>query len=341
MKKKILTSKFLPKHILPIIIALLELLLAIALFIGMLFAAGYIAYKGFISYNILISFLLLAFLLMSISFSVKKGKTLFLTISIIVIISVIFYNYRSKTNERDVIKQEKKLFTQKGPRFFEENFERNILQNWSIQKYTFPENGCDMIDSQIELNNSQLVITVVPSSKSRGKPFKGGEISSNYLFLYGKFHVKMKNQIAEGTVSSFFLMNKWQSINWEHKEIDIEFLGKDLNSVQFTVHFFEDRGRKHKFKQYTHNLEFNSSESYHDYGIIWTKDSITWLVDNKPIYTEKDILIFEPMDIRMNHWAALPYNNDSIINWMGKVNNKQLPSKVYYEYVKYYPLIPK
>lgn len=339
MKNKFWYNSLLPVNILAILVVLLELLLALVLFAGMLFAAGFIAYKGITSYNLILVFLIFGFVIMSIAFSVKKGKTLLLTISVVIIASAILYNSLSFSNKGKIVEQSNNLFTQKKEMIsFKETFDNTSLNNWTIQKYSFPENGCDMSDSQIELNKSKLVITVDHNTKNKGKPFIGGEIGTKYTFLYGKFQVRMKNDIAIGTVSSFFLMNKWQPVDWEHKEIDIEFLGKDLNTAQFTVHFFEKGGKKHNYKKYTHNLEFNSSEGFHDYGILWTNDSISWLVDSKPVHTEKDILINEPMNIRMNHWAAMPYNNDSIINWMGKVDKIKLPSQVYYDYVEYYPL---
>ncbi|MBN1181178.1 MAG: family 16 glycosylhydrolase [Bacteroidales bacterium] len=338
MKNKFWYNSLLPVNILAILVVLLELLLALVLFAGMLFAAGYIAYKGITSYNLILVFLIFGFVIMSIAFSLKKGKTLLLTISVVIITSVIIYNSMSQSNKGNIIEQSNNFYSQKGMNSFIENFGNSSLNNWTIQKYSFQENGCDMSDSQIELNNSKLVITVDHNTKKKGKPFIGGEIGSRYSFLYGKFQVSMKNNIAKGTVSSFFLMNKWHPNDWEHKEIDMEFLGKDLNAVQFTVHYFEKGGRIHNYKKYTHNLEFNSAEDYHIYGILWTKDSITWLVDNKPVHTENEILINEPMNIRMNHWAALPYNNDSIINWMGKVDKSKLPSQVFYDYVEYFPL---
>jgi beta-glucanase (GH16 family) len=77
---------------------------------------------------------------------------------------------------------------------------------------------------------------------------------------------------------------------------------------------------------------------YHDYSVEWTKDSISWFVDYKWAYTEKRMLIDEPMYIRLNHWAAAIVNNNFIYNWLGPVDVKKLPSTVYYDFIKYTPM---
>ena len=168
---------------------------------------------------------------------------------------------------------------------FEEHFKTNKLKNWEIQRYSFSENGCEMRDSQVTINNSLLTLTVDLNDKSNAKPFKGGEIGTLFPFLHGKFTVRLKNHIAPGTISSFFLMNKWKPENWEHKEIDIEFLGKNSKEVQFTVHHFKNKGNKHEFKAHTYLLGFDSNDDFHEYSILWEKDKISWLIDGKLVYT--------------------------------------------------------
>lgn len=220
---------------------------------------------------------------------------------------------------------------------FEEHFNSKLSENWMIQRYSFPENGCEMLDSQVLVKNSVLTLVIELNKKNKAKPYKGGEISLALPFLYGHFKVRMKNEIAPGTVSSFFIMNKWQPENWEHKEIDIEFLGKNKSAVQFNVHHFKNGGKNHVENLHLHQLGFDSSKDFHEYSIEWTKDSISWYVDGKWAYSEKRILIDEEMYIRLNHWAGA-LDNNFITNWLGKVDTSKLPSRVYYDYIKYEPL---
>jgi endo-1,3-1,4-beta-glycanase ExoK len=220
---------------------------------------------------------------------------------------------------------------------YEEDFNAGLSNHWVIQDYSFPESGCEMLDSQVTVKHSILTLEFDLNTKGKEKPYKSGEVSLIYPFLYGRFTVCLKNQIAPGTVSSFFIMNKWQPENWEHKEIDIEFLGKHKRAVQFNVHHFKNGGREHVDNPYLYQLGFDSSDGYHEYTIEWRKDSISFFVDGKLAHTEKRILIDEQMYIRMNHWATTS-NFKLLINWMGHLDTTKLPSKINYDYIRYTPL---
>src|ERR1035437_9989673 len=80
---------------------------------------------------------------------------------------------------------------------FEDHFNAALEKNWRVQRYSFPENGCEMTDSQILVKKSILTLTVELNKTNNIKPYKGGEISSVVPFLYGLFSVRMKNQIAQ------------------------------------------------------------------------------------------------------------------------------------------------
>ena len=207
----------------------------------------------------------------------------------------------------------------------------------NIYKKSFNEDGCNMSDKQVNINSSCLTLTVDKDNASKPKPFNGGEVFSKNDFLYGEFKVSIKNSIAPGSVSSFFLMNQWEEENWEHKEIDIEFLGKDTRAVQFTVHHYKNGGKNHVYKKHIHDLGFDSSDDFHEYKILWSEDSISWFVDNKWVYSEKELLIHEKLHIRMNHWAADP-DRTEMIKWLGPLDLEVLSSTVYYDYVTYTPL---
>lgn len=310
--------------------------------------------KGIVLNDISYSLFLLSFFIFFVFLVSKKTKALFLYAVIAVFIIGLFFKFKSLeksefsslstinkiTQSKLKDNSQQNMASIKGIKqisCFEEHFTKAISNYWDIQRFSFPENGCIMKDSQISVHNSVLTITVRANEKQEVKPYEGGEISSKSSFLYGKFSVRMKNPIAPGTVSSFFLMNQWRTVNWEHKEIDIEFLGKNTCAVQFTVHDYKDGGKKHIYNKFTYPLGFDSSTDFHLYSIIWSKDSISWLVDEKLAHTEKEILIIEPMNIRLNHWAANPADVNCV-NWLGSIDRNKLPSRVYYDYIQYFRL---
>ncbi|MDB5255876.1 MAG: beta-glucanase [Chitinophagaceae bacterium] len=151
---------------------------------------------------------------------------------------------------------------------------------------------------------------------------------------FGFYEVRMKPNIVSGTVGSFFLMNKWVPNNWEHKEIDIEFTGNKKTSIQMTTHDYQQGGTVHNYSTTTKELGFDISEEYHNYGILWTQDSVSWFVDGKWLHSEKKYVPQVPLQIRLNHWAG----NTSVSNmkkWLREVQEDKLPSIVQYDWIKY------
>ena len=221
------------------------------------------------------------------------------------------------------------------PAFFED-FKQLDTSIWQIQLYGWLGNGCDMLNKALEVSNSYLKIQVGKLNVVHNeKQYFGGGMGTNHFFSYGKYIVRMKNNIKSGTVSSFFIMNQWKSENWEHQEIDIEFLGKNPNIVQLTVHYYRDKGLNHVQHTHIHQLGFDSTEDFHEYTIHWQKQKVDWYIDDKCVHSEtRDLPDDKEMQIRLNHWLADP-KIEWAVDWLGKVDDRSLPSEVYYDWIRY------
>ncbi len=246
----------------------------------------------------------------------------------------LFYSCKNESHTKAKSKKTRPL--SRSGEFFE-NFDTLDTRIWEYQLFSFLGNGCRMTSSQVLCEKSAVTLTVDFNDKIEDKKYLGGEISTLQKFKYGTFSVRMKNEIAPGCVSAFFLMNKWQPKNWEHKEIDIEFLGKDLTKVQFTIHHFAEEGKKHIVYAYVHKLGFDSSKEYHNYAIVWHPDSISWFVDTKFVHVEKRLLLDEEMNIRINQYTGEADPN-GILEWLGPLDKDKLPSHVHYDSIFYKPL---
>lgn len=209
------------------------------------------------------------------------------------------------------------------------------LDGWSTDSWDWEGNGSHMSGNNVCLTNGMLCLTV-SSATSRGKRFSGSEVRSLRTFNYGKFTVRMKNRIKSGTVSSFFVVTPWREDGWIQKEIDIEFLGKDPSSVQFTVHHRNTGTGKHEFYPTVHKLAFDTTAAFHEYAIEWKKDSISWFVDGQCLRTETRIVPDQPLLVLMNHWVPDPQMNWAE-DWVGKIVGTDLPSAVLYDEVRYVP----
>lgn len=219
-----------------------------------------------------------------------------------------------------------------------ENFDQLDEKKWQVNENTFPDCGSTMTKESVTTNGANLILTIDQNPvDSSGRKYTGGEIGSVAFFSYGTYTTRIKNNIAPGTVSSFFLMNKWKKTKWEHQEIDIEFLGKAPTKVQFTVHYLNPQDNNHITHMKVYDLGFDSSEDFNEYGIHWTKDSICWLVNGAVVHVETNNVPDTVMQIRMNHWTG----NDQVVgmkNWLGKIDDRSLPSQVYYDWICYKPL---
>jgi endo-1,3-1,4-beta-glycanase ExoK len=219
-----------------------------------------------------------------------------------------------------------------------EEFESLKLTDWQVQLYSFPASGCNMLESHVAVAGSRLVLRVDRNPDARlPKPFNGGEVGSTHFFKHGLFVVRMKPALARGGVSAFFLMNRWQPENWEHREIDIEFLGNKPRAVQLTTHDFQNGGRDWKSASATLDLGFEATADFHEYAILWTKDRVEWFVDRRLVHRETRYVPPEPLQIRMNVYMG-DVREPGIAQWLGPVDESTLPATAEYEWVNYFPL---
>lgn len=221
---------------------------------------------------------------------------------------------------------------------FYEPFDRLDSSVWEVQLFTFEGNGCNMVKDHVAVDNSVLKLSVSRNQDpSLPKLYNGGEIGQYRYQLYGLFMVRMKPFGTPGGVSAFFLMNRWQPENWEHKEIDIEFLGRNKRKVQLTTHDFQKGGKVWKNSSKTLDLEFDYTAAFHDYAILWTAESVKWFVDGRCIRTETQYVPHEPLQIRMNVYVG-DMAVQGIREWLGPVDQTQIPATTEFDWIKVYPL---
>jgi len=215
-----------------------------------------------------------------------------------------------------------------------EKFDSIDTQKWEYQLYSFDGNGCNMLKENVYTSNSILFLKTERNTKaSLPKKYNGGEIADKQFYLYGYYTVKMKSNICKGTVSAFFLMNQWQAVNWEHREIDVEFLGKNRKAIQCTNHDFQDGGKTWKSSSKTIDLPFDVGNDFHEFSILWTPDSVSWFADGRFIHSATLYVPHEPLQIRMNYYAA-DTAVSGIRSWLGDVDGACLPTTTDIDWIK-------
>lgn len=212
--------------------------------------------------------------------------------------------------------------------------------DWNIDTHTFDKAGCSFIPENVHMRDWFLELTLDKEQNTGTlKKYAGSSIHSEQTYGYGRYTVRMKNNIKSGTVSSFFIMNPWTADNWIQQEIDIEFLGSDTSKVQFTVHFYKNGSDI--IHEYVYDLGFDSDKEFHNYGISWTRERVDWLIDGIIVHTEtRNLPESTQMNIFMNHWLGNQENTE-VMSWLGNISDADLPSSVYYLWVMYEPEIQK
>lgn len=140
-------------------------------------------------------------------------------------------------------------------------------------------------------------------------------------FLHGTFTTKF--QSPKGNTSGLNFNFYLSSLEGDKSqdEIDFEFLGKDTKIVQ-TNYYVNGVGNREK----VHELGFDSSDGFHEYGIKWGPFGIEWLVDGKVVREEGggDGGVFpeKAMFLYASIWDA-SYIADG--NWTGKYCGTDAP----------------
>ena len=204
-----------------------------------------------------------------------------------------------------------------------DNFDSFDTSRWKKATHTFGINESQFVPENVKFQNGtmKLYLTAEPTSE---KNYSGAEYRTVDSYLYGKFETRMKFAPGSGVVSAFFTYRHPPQPRWN--EIDIEFIGKDTRTIQFT-HWWDSSPN---FKPVTYSLDFASDEEFHVYAFEWLPESIKWYVDGKLMHTATENIPNLPQRIMMNVWIC------NIIDWAGSFDPNILPVYAECDYVKYY-----
>ncbi len=221
--------------------------------------------------------------------------------------------------------------------WWQDDFATLDTDRWLIQLYTFDANGCNMRAENVKARDSILTITVNRAVDTTDRKWDGGDLGDQNYRTYGLFRTRMKPSKLKGSVSAFYIMNKWMPVAWEHKEIDIEFLGKSPTQVQLTTHDFQKGGTVWKNDSKMVGLGFDFSQDFHEYAILWRPDSVLWFVDGRLLHRTGKYVPQVPLETRMNFYVGNPLE-PGVVQWLGPIDTAGVPDSTQYDWVRYDPL---
>ncbi len=181
---------------------------------------------------------------------------------------------------------------------------------------------CVWRGSNATFQDSALNLTIDKDTSGQYN-YSGAEYRTTDFYSYGYYETSMQAIKNDGVVSSFFTYTGPSDNNpWD--EIDVEILGKDTTKVQFN--YYTNGVGNH---EYMYDLGFDASTGYHTYGFDWQKDSITWYVDGKAVYTATQNIPSTPGKIMMNVWPGT-----GVDGWLKPYDGKT-PLTAKYQWVTY------
>ncbi len=162
------------------------------------------------------------------------------------------------------------------------------------------------------------------------KDFSTSFVRSTHRQLYGYFEIYCK--LADSDISSAFWLGHnepyaqkpgswWTEIDvfeystskqrrhkWNNEVID---QSVRINTNHHVHRFGNNIGRPSRFEPQSYMAGENLSLRPHKFALDWTKESITWYFDDKPIRTEPNDFFHRPMHLQLDRetfptWFGLP-----------------------------------
>jgi beta-glucanase (GH16 family) len=156
----------------------------------------------------------------------------------------------------------------------------NTTINGELQYYPDIQNPSNPVSvNPFSINHGTLTISATPHAYGK-LSYVSGVITTYKRFrqTYGYFEAEMKAPSGAGAWPAFWLLpdnNIWPP------ELDImEMTGSNPTSLMTTEHDTVG-GRNVPHACYTTVPDM--SNSFHIYGLLWTKTDLTWYFDNKPV----------------------------------------------------------
>lgn len=159
---------------------------------------------------------------------------------------------------------------------------------------------------------------------------------------YGKFLIRAKLPKGKGTWPAIWMLpdsirqgNRWPLCG----EIDImEHVGRDQNVIHFSLH--TETYNHVKRTQKTKFLTFDDvSDRFIEYGLIWEKDRIEFLVDGKTYAVFEKSANDTEKEWPFNQKFFLILNLAIGGNWGGTIDDSIFPQEMVIDYVRVYQKI--
>lgn len=200
---------------------------------------------------------------------------------------------------------------------FFDDFDGKTVNTDVWQVASWSEHGGQTSPERCFVSGGYLNMVFINDSKAG---YLSAAIQTRNEFLYGKWEARLKPSSVPGVLNSFYTID-WNNTadesstsNGTKQEIDIEFLTYTFGGSDGKIHYAVHAEDKESFNLNPDlGLGFDPSEDFHIYGFEITPDYIEWIVDDKVLqkytYSENDISIYAPYQLKLNVWSKESWIN--------------------------------
>lgn len=203
------------------------------------------------------------------------------------------------------------------PAFFVDWTERALNSRWYVSNHD-TKNGqwaSDWRSKNVIALPNGLNLKMTSKAPVNGTwPWAGAEIQYRRRLGFGEYQMIVRAAEGSGLTSGFFTYTG-PYYGTETNEIDVKFVGKSPNEVQFNAHSGRLNAGLMKYP-----LDFDTTKNFALYSFIWAPDRITWYVngefahevtaDNFNIPQEPSILFANVYQARNKEWVGEPNFED-------------------------------
>jgi len=188
--------------------------------------------------------------------------------------------------------------------------------------------SCEWRAEAIMIGGNNLRMTLSDHG-GKVRPIGCAELKTNAKQSYGLYEARMRSAAGSGLNTAFFTYVGPPTGSKEHDEIDFEFLGKNSHTVD--INYFTN-GKPQLGKSIP--LDFDASQSFHNYAFDWEPNKISWYIDGKLIYETpaEATLPHNPSQLFLSLWSGAK-GEDA---WMGHFDYSQ-PVTADVEWAAYTP----
>ena len=194
-------------------------------------------------------------------------------------------------------------------------------------------------NSYLEVINDDNGALVIEATESAPGEYHSAKLTTSGLrsFRYGKIDARIKLPTAQGMWPAFWMLgDNFSTLGWPGcGEIDIlELVGFEPNTIRGNIHYVDSDQSYASAEGDPAIIAESFSEDYHQFGIEWTPNEITYLLDD---IVYKTVSIDDDGMKEFDRSFYLILNVAVGGNWPGSPDASTVfPQKMYVDYIRYY-----